>query len=126
MIKLTTPAFVSFFSVFILQESCGVGRVLTFTVTVIGIALTTQWHIILFGVNPHAIPGKVSQENDDRNSLMMGMSCGIVASMIGSLTVILLRKLKDVHHSVTLFNTSWIALIEMVSEYKYSIICFLV
>lgn len=108
VITQSVPVFVCVFAHIFLKEACGIFHVIALTITLIGIGFTAKLDAI-FGT---------SLEGDFENipngsTQLMGLVCGLAAAIVGSLTFIVLRKLKDVHHSVVLFNFAWVASIEM-------------
>ena len=53
-----------------------------------------------------------NKQNVDRQHELYGLICGLGATLVGSSAYIIVRKVKDLHYSVILFNFAWVALLE--------------
>lgn len=92
-----------------MKEPCGIFHAIALVITLIGIAFTSKLDVIF---NTFANSGQLSEEISLTRQ-MAGLACGLGSALANSLTIISLRKLKKVHQSVTMFNTGWIAAIQM-------------
>lgn len=100
------PVFVCIFGRIFLKEACGVFHVIALGVTLVGIAFTSKLTAI-FGSDEEA-----KKQNIDRQHELYGLISGLGATLVGSSAYILVRKVKDLHYSVILFNFAWVALLE--------------
>ena len=100
VIVLSMPVFVCIFAKIFLKESCGLYHVITLTITLLGIGFTSK----LF----------INFNNSYQSLNLLGLLAAFGATLIGSATYVIVRKLKDVHHSVLIFNFAWVALCESV------------
>lgn len=96
------------FAHFFLKETCGIFHVIALAITLIGIGFTAKLDVI-FG---SSFEGELEHGLDPTTQLY-GLGCGLAAAIVGSMTFIVLRKMRSVHHSVVLFNFAWVASIEM-------------
>lgn len=101
------PVFVCIFGRIFLKEACGVFHVIALGVTLVGIAFTSKLDVILGGSDEEA-----KKQNIDRQHELYGLISGLGATLVGSSAYILVRKVKDLHYSVILFNFAWVALVE--------------
>lgn len=90
-----------------LKESFGLFHVIALSVTLVGIAFTSKLSIILGSSDEEA-----KKQNVDRQHEIYGLVSGLGATLVGSTAYILVRKVKDLHYSVILFNFAWVALLE--------------
>lgn len=101
------PVFVCIFGRIFLKEACGLFHVVALGVTLIGIGFTSKLDLIL-GTHEH----NDAKENVDRQHEIYGLISGLGATLVGSSAYILVRKVKELHYSVILFNFAWVALLE--------------
>ncbi|KAI1290045.1 Solute carrier family 35 member G1 [Halotydeus destructor] len=104
VIVLSMPVFVCIFARIFLKEACGLFHLVAIGVTLVGIAFTSNLKSI-FGLSDD-----VNQE--ERTSHLIGLGFSFAATLVGSFAYIFVRLVKDVHHSVILFNFSLVALME--------------
>jgi len=107
VIVLSMPVFVCIFGRIFLKEACGFFHVVALGVTLIGIAFTSKLDVIL-GKNDDSDPNKAI----DRQHEIYGLVSGLGATLVGSSAYIIVRKVKQLHYSVILFNFAWVALLE--------------
>ena len=101
------PVFVCIFGRIFLKEACGIFHVIALGVTLVGIAFTSNLAAILGNSNEEA-----KKQNIDRQDELYGLISGLGATLVGSSAYILVRKVKELHYSVILFNFAWVALLE--------------
>lgn len=99
------PVFVCIFARIFLKEAFGIFHVISLAVTLVGIGFTAELGVILGMTDP-------GEHGLDRTTQLYGLACGMATTIIGSLSYIIVRKVKHLHHSVILFNFAWVAAIE--------------
>lgn len=104
VIVLSMPVFVSIFARVFLKESCGIFHVVTIGVTLLGIAFTSKLNVIL---------GLSDALDVDTTKELYGLMYSMGATLVGSSVYIFVRKVKDCHNSVIMFNFSLVAILEM-------------
>jgi drug/metabolite transporter (DMT)-like permease len=97
------PVFVSIFARIFLKEACGIFHVVTIGVTLIGIAFTSKLDVIL-GLNKSV--------DTDSTKELYGLLYSMGATLVGSSVYIFVRKVKECHNSVIMFNFSLVAILE--------------
>ncbi|XP_074601885.1 solute carrier family 35 member G1-like [Brevipalpus obovatus] len=109
VITLSVPVFACVFARLFLKEPCGIFHSIALAITLVGIGFTAKLDVI-FGSQVNS-----SEETKSINvaTQLAGLACGLASALSNSLTIISLRKLKNVHQSVIMWNTGWIAAIEM-------------
>lgn len=103
IIVLSMPVFVCIFARIFLKESCGVFHVIAIGITLVGIGFTSK---------VGALIGLTDDEGIDKYKEIMGLSYSMGATLVGSSVYIFVRKVKECHNSVILFNFSVVAIIE--------------
>lgn len=103
VIVLSMPVFVSIFARIFLKEACGFFHVVTIGVTLIGIAFTSKLDVIL-GLNKGV--------DTDSSKELYGLLYSMGATLVGSSVYIFVRKVKECHNSVIMFNFSLVAILE--------------
>lgn len=103
VIVLSMPVFVCIFARVFLKEPCGIFHVVAIGVTLVGIAVTSKIDVLV-GLN--------HQEGVDKKSEFIGLGLSMAATLVGSLTYIFVRKVKEIHYSVILMNFSIVAILE--------------
>lgn len=98
---MSAPAFVCILARMFLKEPCGVFHVITLASTMIGICLTAELDEVFS-----------SGGGIDVWTRLIGLASGLGAAISQSFTVIILRKIKSVHYTVTLFICSWVGSLE--------------
>ncbi|XP_054166947.1 solute carrier family 35 member G1-like [Oppia nitens] len=111
VIVLSMPVFVFIFARIFLKESFGLFHIFALLITVIGITLTSKAAII-FDDSDNVYSSVVKSAVNSGNSQLIGLAYSIGATLIGASVYVLVRKLKSLHHSVILFNFSWVAITE--------------
>jgi drug/metabolite transporter (DMT)-like permease len=105
VIVLSMPVFVCILGRVFLKEACGVFHVIALTVTLVGIAFTSNLNVILGSSDEQA-----QAQGIDRQNELYGLLCGMGAALTGSSTYVIVRKVRHLPHSTILFNFSWVAL----------------
>ena len=103
VIVLSMPVFVSIFARIFLKEPCGVFHCIAIGITIIGIGFTA---------NIGALIGMTESEGKDRSGEITGLIYSMGATLVGASVYVFVRKVKEVHNSVILFNFSLVAVIE--------------
>lgn len=103
VIILSMPVFVSIFARIFLKEACGLFHVMAIGVTLVGIGFTAKIGDLV---------GLTKTEGVDKNDELTGLLYSMGATVIGASVYIFVRKVKECHDSVILFNFSLVAVIE--------------
>ncbi|XP_013793964.1 solute carrier family 35 member G1-like [Limulus polyphemus] len=103
VIELSDPIFVTIFARIFLNEPCGWFQSILIVFTIFGITLMTKLPLQFLQ----------SEESIDVSTgvRIFGIAMALVSTIFFSLGYIVIRKVKDVHHSVILFNFGWIGVI---------------
>lgn len=101
VIIFSVPVFVTVAARIFLKEPCGIFQSITVLVTVIGIIFTTKIPLKLAG---NSLP--YSRES------VYGLLAAVGSLFFSTCRFIIIRKVKDVHHSIIMFNFGWVAIIE--------------
>ncbi|XP_067137424.1 solute carrier family 35 member G1-like [Centruroides vittatus] len=100
IIVFSVPVFVAIFAKIFLKEPCGIFQGITVSLTLLGVFLITKM--------PLVIAKGISYTNEQ----IWGIVAAITSTLFGAGVYIVLRKLKNLHHSVVMFNFGWVAVIE--------------
>lgn len=103
VIVLSMPVFVCIFARVFLKEPCGIFHCVSIGITLIGIGFTANIPG-LFGLTP--------DESADRSKELIGLVYSMGATLIGASVYIFVRKVKECHNSVILFNFAMVAIVE--------------
>jgi drug/metabolite transporter (DMT)-like permease len=103
VIILSMPVFVCIFARIFLKEPCGIFHCVAIGITLIGIGFTSK---------VGALVGLTSAEGVDKMKEIMGLLYSMGATVIGASVYIFVRKVKDCHNSVILFNFALVAIFE--------------
>ena len=103
VIVLSMPVFVCIFARIFLKEPCGLFHLITIGTTLFGIGLTSKLDVIL---------GLTESFGVDTSKEMWGLIYSMGATLVGSSVYIFVRKVKECHDSVILFNFSIVAIVE--------------
>lgn len=103
VVVLSMPVFVCIFARIFLKEPCGIFHVVALAVTLIGIGFTTKISTLI---------GLTEDEGVDKYKEMLGLAYSMGATLIGSSVYIFVRKVKECHNSVILFNFAIVAIAE--------------
>jgi len=103
VIVLSMPVFVCIFAKIFLKEPCGIFHCVAIGVTLIGIGFTAK-----IG----ALVGITDSSGVDTSKEMMGLIYSMGATLIGASVYIFVRKVKECHNSVILFNFALVAIAE--------------
>ena len=104
VIILSMPVFVCVFARIFLKEPCGIFHVVSIGVTLVGIGFTA---------NIPAMFGMTSEDDSiDRSREIIGLVYSMGATLIGASVYIFVRKVKECHNSVILFNFAVVAIVE--------------
>ncbi|KAI1285031.1 Solute carrier family 35 member G1 [Halotydeus destructor] len=103
IIVLSMPVFVCIFARIFLKEACGLFHVVAIGITLVGIGFTSKVNVLV---------GITSSLGVDKEKEMMGLVYSMAATLVGSSAYILVRKVKEVHHSVILLYFAFVAIIE--------------
>lgn len=95
-----------------LNEPCGLVHGLSAFGTMAGILLTAKPQI-LFGLNEVESGINIQKYNNDRYYLLIGLASGLGSAFSDAISMICLRKMQNVHHSVILFVDSIISAVVM-------------
>ena len=104
VIILSMPVFVCIFARVFLKEPCGFFHAIAIGVTLIGIGFTTKITTLV---------GMTESEGVDKSKEVTGLLFSMGATLIGASVYIFVRKVKECHDSVILFNFSLVALSEV-------------
>lgn len=107
---MSVPVFACVFARLFLKEPCSTFHAIALATTLVGIGFTAKLDVI-FGSQFSSSPEE--KKSIDVVTQLVGLACGLGSALSNSLTIISLRKLKNVHQSVIMWNTGWIAAIEM-------------
>lgn len=107
VIVLSMPVFVCIFARIFLKETFGFFHLFALAVTLLGIAFTAKLNII-FGTSAE----EAQKEGVDKQVELMGLAAGMGATLVGSASYIVVRKVKKLHHSIILFNFGWVAVLQ--------------
>lgn len=97
------PVFVCIFARIFLKEPCGIFHCVSIGVTLVGIGFTAK-----IG----ALVGLTDSEGMDKAKEIMGLIYSMGATLIGASVYIFVRKVKECHNSVILFNFALVAICE--------------
>lgn len=100
IIVFSVPVFVTIFARIFLKEACGIFQGIIVILTLLGVFLITKM--------PLVIAAGISYKREQ----IWGIVAAVTSTLFGAGVYIVLRKLKDVHHSVVMFNFGWIAVFE--------------
>lgn len=103
VVVLSMPVFVCIFARIFLKEPCGVFHVVALAVTLVGIGFTTK---------VSALIGLTDDAGVDKYKEILGLAYSMGATLIGSSVYIFVRKVKECHNSVILFNFAIVAIVE--------------
>jgi drug/metabolite transporter (DMT)-like permease len=103
VIVLSMPVFVCIFARIFLKEPCGIFHCVAIGVTFIGIGFTTKIGSLI---------GITESDGTDRSGEMIGLMYSMGATLVGASIYIFVRKVKEVHNSVILFNFALVAVVE--------------
>lgn len=107
IIVLSMPVFVCIFARLFLKEPCGIFHVIALAVTLLGIAFTAKLNVLFGSTDAEAADAGI-----DRRSELLGLAAGMGATLVGSASYVVVRKVKSLHHSIILFNFAWVAILE--------------
>ena len=103
VIVLSMPVFVCIFARIFLKEPCGIFHCVSIGVTLVGIGFTAK-----IG----ALVGLTDSEGIDKAREITGLVYSMGATLIGASVYIFVRKVKECHNSVILFNFALVAICE--------------
>lgn len=103
VIVLSMPVFVCIFARIFLKEACGIFHCVAIGITFIGIGFTTKISSLV---------GITESEGFDRSGEITGLLYSMGATLVGASIYIFVRKVKEVHNSVILFNFALVAIVE--------------
>lgn len=95
VIIFSTPVFVAIFSRVFLGEPCGLFNIFTIALTLLG---------IVFIVKPPALFGEGDSNNDSEGNYVWGPIAAIASAIFTANAMIIIRVLRDLHHSVVICN----------------------
>lgn len=95
VIIFSTPVFVAIFSRIFLGEPCGLFNIFTIALTLLG---------IVFIVKPPALFGEGDSNNDTEGNYVWGPVAAIASAIFTANAMIIIRVLRDLHHSVVICN----------------------
>ncbi|XP_022252300.1 solute carrier family 35 member G1-like [Limulus polyphemus] len=103
VIELSDPIFVAIFARIFLNEPCGWFQSILIVFTIFGITLMTKLPLQFLQ----------SEESIDVSTgvRIFGIAMALGSRIFASLVYIVIRKVKDVHHSVILFSYGWVGVI---------------
>ncbi|XP_074602996.1 solute carrier family 35 member G1-like [Brevipalpus obovatus] len=104
VITVSTPLFTFLLAHFLLNEQCGLYRMISFAITAVGIFLIGRLDL-LFKSN-----GIIDL---DTFTLLMGLTSGLAAALCHSLSLVSLRKLKNIPQETITFTCGILGLAEM-------------
>ncbi|XP_053211886.1 pseudopaline exporter CntI-like [Panonychus citri] len=107
IIVLSMPVFVCILARVFLKEPCGVFHVIALAVTLLGIAFTAKLNVIFGSSEEEAADAGI-----DKTAHLLGLAAGMGATLVGSSSYVIVRKVKSLDQSVILFNFAWVAIIE--------------
>uniref|UniRef100_T1KUT0 EamA domain-containing protein n=2 Tax=Tetranychus urticae TaxID=32264 RepID=T1KUT0_TETUR len=107
IIVLSMPVFVCIFARLFLKEPCGIFHFIALAVTLLGIAFTAKLNVLFGSTDAEAAVAGI-----DRRSELLGLAAGMGATLVGSASYVVVRKVKKLHHSIILFNFAWVAILE--------------
>ncbi|XP_037555243.1 solute carrier family 35 member G1 [Dermacentor silvarum] len=100
VIIFSVPVFVSALARIFLKEPCGLFHLVAVLVTLVGLALITKLPLLFGGVA-------------EAESLQTrGVVAALSSTVFGASVYIVVRRLRDIHHSVIMFNFAWVAILE--------------
>ncbi|XP_054925870.2 solute carrier family 35 member G1-like [Dermacentor andersoni] len=100
VIIFSVPVFVSALARIFLKEPCGLFHVVAVLVTLVGLALITKLPLLFGGVS------------EARFLQSRGVIAALSSTVFGASVYIVVRRLRDIHHSVIMFNFAWVAILE--------------
>lgn len=103
VIVLSMPVFVCIFARIFLKEPCGIFHCVAIGITFVGIGFTTKIS---------ALVGLTESDGIDRSGEITGLLYSMGATLVGASVYIFVRKVKEAHNSVILFNFALVAMIE--------------
>lgn len=91
-----------------LKEPFKTFHLIAVSVTVVGIGFTVKIDQIFWSL--------ISDEeaDDEHKQKGLGLLCGLSGAITCSLSIIVLRRLRNINHTVVLFNLSWVSSIFMI------------
>lgn len=95
VIIFSTPVFVAIFSRIFLGEPCGLFNVFTIVLTLLG---------IVFIVKPPSLFGEERAANEHEGNYVWGPLAAIASAIFTANAMIIIRVLRDLHHSVVICN----------------------
>ncbi|KAH8029662.1 hypothetical protein HPB51_002156 [Rhipicephalus microplus] len=101
VIIFSVPVFVSALARIFLKEPCSIFHLAAVLVTVVGLVLITKFPILF------TRPAEGGYPVDIR-----GLVAAFCSTVFGASVYIVLRRLRDVHLSVIMFNFAWVAILE--------------
>lgn len=108
IITLSMPVFVCIIARIFLKEYLGLFHFLALGATVLGIGFTAKLDVIL----GHPLDA-YHEKHFDGNTQLIGLGFGMATALVGACGIVVLRKMKEVNHTVVIFNLAWVATIEM-------------
>ncbi|XP_075526915.1 solute carrier family 35 member G1-like isoform X2 [Dermacentor variabilis] len=100
VIIFSVPVFVSALGRIFLKEPCGLFHVVAVLVTLVGLALITKLPLLFGGVSEAGV------------LQTRGVMAALSSAVFGASVYIVVRRLRDIHHSVIMFNFAWVAILE--------------
>ncbi|XP_015789712.1 solute carrier family 35 member G1-like [Tetranychus urticae] len=107
IIVLSMPVFVCILARVFLKEPCGIFHVIALAVTLLGIAFTAKLNVIFGSSEEEAADAGI-----DKTAHLLGLAAGMGATLVGSSSYVIVRKVKCLDQSIILFNFAWVAIIE--------------
>lgn len=95
VIIFSTPVFVAIFSRVFLGEPCGLFNIFTIILTLLG---------IVFIVKPPSLFGEDSEASEPEGNYFWGPLAAIASAIFTANAMIIIRVLRDLHHSVVICN----------------------
>ncbi|XP_023226823.1 solute carrier family 35 member G1-like [Centruroides sculpturatus] len=100
VILSSTPVFVGILAKILLKESFGIFNIIALLLSILGILLITKVPLLL-----------ANRGFDFGENYVLGVFSALGSTLINAGLYILVRKIKEVHHSVVMFNVSWVSMI---------------
>lgn len=104
-IIFSSPVFVMIMSHIWLREPCGFYRTFIVVLLVSGVVFITKPPFLFTGHGPDLLPGESETYN------VIGYCCALFGTLFTAMNIVVMRKCKDVHFSVVVFQFSFWSLI---------------